>query len=75
MSYLQWLLAIIVVGWVGVIVLAGALFVIAYRAIAAEEGQAKRERGWETEPGLPSADLGDCWSIWPDAPLARDVRR
>ncbi|MFF3092314.1 hypothetical protein [Streptomyces cyaneofuscatus] len=29
----------------------------------------------ETEPGLPSADLIDCWSIWPDAPLAKDGRR
>ncbi|MGW7196610.1 hypothetical protein [Streptomyces chryseus] len=21
----------------------------------------------ETEPGQPSADLSDCWGIWPDA--------
>ncbi len=23
----------------------------------------------ETEPGGPSADLIDCWGIWPDAPI------
>ncbi|WP_267244393.1 hypothetical protein [Streptomyces sp. PR69] len=26
----------------------------------------------ETEPGGPSADLIDCWAIWPDAPSAAD---
>lgn len=23
----------------------------------------------ETKPGGPSADLIDCWGIWPDAPI------
>lgn len=23
---------------------------------------------WETAPGGPSADLIDCWGLWPDAP-------
>ncbi|MFE0036792.1 hypothetical protein [Streptomyces sp. NPDC059015] len=27
----------------------------------------------ETEPGRPSAELVDCWEIWPDAPLAHDL--
>ncbi|MER5677401.1 hypothetical protein ACFWZZ_00470 [[Kitasatospora] papulosa] len=26
------------------------------------------EADMETEPGAPSADLIDCWAIWPDAP-------
>ncbi|MFJ4009412.1 hypothetical protein [Streptomyces sp. NPDC090026] len=27
----------------------------------------------ETTPGAPSPDLGTCWSLWPDAPLAHDI--
>lgn len=51
------------------------LFAAEYMAGLDRLRAAIAEADMETEPGAPSADLIDCWGIWPDAPLAKDGRR
>lgn len=62
MSTTGWVLAVMAVSWAGVIVCAVGVVVTKYRAISAEDAK--------SVPGGLTADLGVCWAIWPDAPLA-----
>ncbi|MFE4647697.1 hypothetical protein [Streptomyces sp. NPDC056707] len=84
MSVCQWFGAVLTVVWAGTLIGAVALFRVAKQTdeddvqpelFAANyvEGldrlrAALAEADRETEPGGPSADLIDCWGIWPDAP-------
>ncbi|MYR93059.1 MULTISPECIES: hypothetical protein [unclassified Streptomyces] len=78
MSIVEWVVIGLVAAWAAVIAGAGVLFRIAYVSLTSEDTLAvglDRLRAAiatadiETEPGGPSADLIDCWGIWPDAPI------
>ncbi|MFC8625656.1 hypothetical protein [Streptomyces anulatus] len=78
MSLVEWVVIGLVLAWAATIAGAGVLFRIAYVSLTDEDDFAAgldRLRAAiatadiETEPGGPSADLIDCWGIWPDAPI------
>ncbi|MGW3330571.1 hypothetical protein ACWDF9_08525 [Streptomyces rubiginosohelvolus] len=78
MSIVEWVVIGLVACWFAVIAGSAVLFRNAYLSLAAEDDFAAgldRLRAAiatadiETEPGGPSADLIDCWGIWPDAPI------
>lgn len=84
MTACQWFGAVLTVTWAGTLIGAVALFRVAKQAdeddVQPELFAADHVEGldrlrtaitnarMETEPGAPSADLIDCWGIWPDAP-------
>ncbi|MFB7228478.1 hypothetical protein ACFCY9_12250 [Streptomyces fimicarius] len=78
MNVVEWVVIGLVACWFAVIAGAAVLFRIAYVSLAAEDDftagldrlrAAIATADIETEPGGPSADLIDCWGIWPDAPI------
>ncbi|MEQ4610647.1 hypothetical protein ABMX48_31540 [Streptomyces cavourensis] len=78
MSIVEWVVIGLVAAWAATIAGAGVLFRNAYVSLAHEDdSEASLDRlraaiataDIETEPGGPSADLIDCWGIWPDAPI------
>ncbi|MFD8687802.1 hypothetical protein [Streptomyces sp. NPDC059651] len=83
MSIAQWVGIVLAVCWAGALLCAAGLCRVAMQADAEEEQPlfaagyvegldrlraAIADARIETAPGAPSADLIDCWSIWPDAP-------
>lgn len=77
MSIVEWVVIGLVVCWAAVIAGAGVLLRVAAEDLDADDFAAGLDRlraaiataDIETEPGGPSADLIDCWGIWPDAPI------
>ncbi|MET7412474.1 hypothetical protein [Streptomyces rubiginosohelvolus] len=78
MSIVEWVVIGLVAAWFAVIAGAAVLFRNAHVSLADKDDFAAgldRLRAAiatadiETEPGGPSADLIDCWGIWPDAPI------
>lgn len=84
MSICQWFAVVLAVAWAGTLFCAVGLCRVALTADAEDERPELFAAGYvegldrlraaiadariETAPGAPSADLIDCWSIWPDAP-------
>ncbi|MFJ1858792.1 hypothetical protein ACIOHA_15955 [Streptomyces anulatus] len=78
MNLVEWVVIGLVACWAAAIAGSAVLFRIAYVSLTDEDDFAAgldRLRAAiatadiETEPGGPSADLIDCWGIWPDAPI------
>ncbi|ARF62857.1 hypothetical protein B1H20_16775 [Streptomyces violaceoruber] len=74
MSVFEWVVIGLVACWAAVIAGAGVLLRIAAEEDDFEAGldrlrAAIATADIETAPGGPSADLIDCWGIWPDAPI------
>ncbi|MGW1661019.1 hypothetical protein [Streptomyces microflavus] len=76
MSIVEWVVIGLVAAWAAVIAGADILLRIADQDLDADDFAAGLDRlraaiataDIETEPGGPSAELIDCWAIWPDAP-------
>ncbi|MET9973891.1 hypothetical protein ACFYOI_03755 [Streptomyces microflavus] len=76
MSIVEWVVIGLVAAWAAAIAGAGVLLRIAAEDLDADDFAAGLDRlrtaiataDIETEPGGPSAELIDCWAIWPDAP-------
>ncbi|MFE2112007.1 hypothetical protein ACFXAY_01255 [Streptomyces microflavus] len=76
MSIVEWVVIGLVAAWAAVIAGADILLRIADKDLDADDFAAGLDRlraaiataDIETEPGGPSAELIDCWAIWPDAP-------
>ncbi|MFE1329715.1 hypothetical protein [Streptomyces microflavus] len=76
MSIAEWVVIGLVAAWAAVIAGADILLRIADQDLDADDFAAGLDRlraaiataDIETEPGGPSAELIDCWAIWPDAP-------
>lgn len=83
MSIAQWVGIALAVAWAGTLFCAVGLCRVAMQDDDAEQPElfaagyvegldrlraAIATARIETTPGDPSADLIDCWSIWPDAP-------
>ncbi len=78
MSIVEWVVIGLVAAWAAVIAGVAALFRNAYLSLADKDyfaagldrlRAAIATADIQTEPGGPSADLIDCWGIWPDAPI------
>ncbi|WP_327710077.1 hypothetical protein OG912_17010 [Streptomyces sp. NBC_00464] len=84
MSIAEWVGIVLAVCWAGTLFCAVGLCRVAMQDDDADEQPVLFAAGYvegldrlrvaiaeariETAPGNPSADLTDCWSIWPDAP-------
>ncbi|XMN09352.1 hypothetical protein ACK8N7_26580 [Streptomyces griseobrunneus] len=72
MSIVEWVVIGLVTAWAAAIAGAGVLLRIAdeddFAAGLDRLRTAIATADIETEPGGPSAELIDCWAIWPDAP-------
>ncbi|CAM5365236.1 hypothetical protein I6J39_16730 [Streptomyces californicus] len=79
MNVFEWIVIGLVLTWAVVTLAAGVVARIAYSLGRHDDSEftvgldrlraAIATADIETEPGGPSADLIDCWGIWPDAPI------
>jgi len=63
-----WVSVGMAVAWAVFAVVGVGAFIAKYRQLCAEEAAAEQHA-----PGGLTGDLGTCWAIWPDAPLAEEV--